>query len=221
MQNIRADLLTAEKRADDFVYIYMTSHGSDPITMWTDKDLNDAQLSAFKSAIATAPYLDQYLFMVESTPYGTADLAMVIGAAKHGVKPEDLLMTPRHLRDILATWPKSTHKIVVVQACYSGGFVDVPQKPYADHTLKSLSNVTVLTAARYDRSSFGCDPGSDVTYYGGFFNTVLKFKKGGPDEIDWKAVHEEVKGKVDFIESSLRFKPSLPQFYQSPRRGSK
>jgi hypothetical protein len=47
-------------------------------------------------------------------------------------------------------------KIVVVNACYSGGFVP-PLR--GEGTL-------VITAARSDRSSFGCGSDSDITYFG-------------------------------------------------------
>ncbi|HUA79041.1 MAG TPA: C13 family peptidase [Dyella sp.] len=47
-------------------------------------------------------------------------------------------------------------KVVVVNACYSGGFVPDLRGP----------GTLVLTAARADRSSFGCGSDSDVTYFG-------------------------------------------------------
>lgn len=47
-------------------------------------------------------------------------------------------------------------KVVVVNACYSGGFIPPLQ---GDGTL-------VLTAARGDRSSFGCGSESELTYFG-------------------------------------------------------
>lgn len=47
-------------------------------------------------------------------------------------------------------------KVVVVNACYSGGFVPELRGP----------GTLVLTAARSDRSSFGCGSDSDVTYFG-------------------------------------------------------
>ena len=47
-------------------------------------------------------------------------------------------------------------KVVVVNACYSGGFVP---PLHAAGTL-------VVTAARHDRSSFGCGSDSDITYFG-------------------------------------------------------
>jgi hypothetical protein len=55
-------------------------------------------------------------------------------------------------------------KVVVVSACYSGGFV-APLKD--DHTL-------VITAARHDRASFGCSDENDFTYFGrAFFKEAL------------------------------------------------
>ncbi|WP_233842794.1 C13 family peptidase [Dyella sp. 2HG41-7] len=47
-------------------------------------------------------------------------------------------------------------KVVVVNACYSGGFVPELRGP----------GTLVLTAARADRSSFGCGSDSNVTYFG-------------------------------------------------------
>jgi hypothetical protein len=47
-------------------------------------------------------------------------------------------------------------KVVVVNACYSGGFVPDVRGP----------GTLVLTAARTDRSSFGCGSDSDITYFG-------------------------------------------------------
>ncbi|HUH30402.1 MAG TPA: C13 family peptidase [Rhodanobacter sp.] len=47
-------------------------------------------------------------------------------------------------------------KVVVVNACYSGGFVPPLQGP----------GTLVLTSARTDRSSFGCGSASDITYFG-------------------------------------------------------
>jgi hypothetical protein len=55
-------------------------------------------------------------------------------------------------------------KVVVVSACYSGGFI-APLKD--ERTL-------VITAARHDRSSFGCADESDFTYFGrAFFKESL------------------------------------------------
>lgn len=47
-------------------------------------------------------------------------------------------------------------RILVISACYSGGFIDV---------LKD-ENTLIMTAARADRNSFGCSNLNDFTYFG-------------------------------------------------------
>ena len=55
-------------------------------------------------------------------------------------------------------------RAIIVSACYSGGFIG-PLKN--DHTL-------VITAARHDRTSFGCADENDFTYFGeAFFKEAL------------------------------------------------
>jgi hypothetical protein len=65
----------------------------------------------------------------------------------------------RVLQDAGIKW-----RVVVVSACYSGGFVE----PLRDE------NSIVITAASADRTSFGCDSGRDFTYFGqAFFRDAL------------------------------------------------
>jgi hypothetical protein len=83
----------------------------------------------------------------------------------HGSEDHDLLldMDPlpldqlgaSDLAGILAMHPFKW-KVVVINACYSGGFVPPLRGP----------GTLVLTAARADRSSFGCGSDSDITYFG-------------------------------------------------------
>ncbi|MGH8741676.1 MAG: C13 family peptidase [Burkholderiales bacterium] len=55
-------------------------------------------------------------------------------------------------------------KVVVVSACYSGGFVDALND----------GRTLVITAARRDRASFGCADENDFTYFGrAFFKEAL------------------------------------------------
>lgn len=63
-------------------------------------------------------------------------------------------------------------KVVVVSACYAGGFVD-PIKN--DQTL-------VMTAARHDRQSFGCADENDFTFFGrALFKESLPQSQSFPD----------------------------------------
>lgn len=55
-------------------------------------------------------------------------------------------------------------KVIVVSACYSGGFIDSIKDEYT----------LVITAARRDRTSFGCADENDFTYFGrAFFKEAL------------------------------------------------
>lgn len=64
-------------------------------------------------------------------------------------------LTPRLLRKALDD-SGIQHRVVVVSACYSGGFVPA----LAD------GNTLVMTASAAKRSSFGCDPGNELTDFG-------------------------------------------------------
>lgn len=63
-------------------------------------------------------------------------------------------------------------RVIVVSACYSGGFIEPLQD---DHTL-------VISASRPDRRSFGCADENDFTYFGrAFFKESLPHSKSFTD----------------------------------------
>ena len=63
------------------------------------------------------------------------------------------------LRDAGIRW-----KVIVISACYAGGFID---------SLKDERSI-VITAAASDRTSFGCSDDRDLTYFGeAFFRDAL------------------------------------------------
>ena len=90
---------------------------------------------------------------------------LMLYATSHGDEAHDLLvdMDPLPLDQIgaadlagILAEHRFRWKVVVVNACYSGGFIPPLQGP----------GTLVLTAARSDRSSFGCGNDSDITYFG-------------------------------------------------------
>lgn len=64
-------------------------------------------------------------------------------------------LPPDELATILAPL-KNRDKIIVISACYSGGFIPALKD---EHTL-------IMTASRADRVSFGCSEEADFTYFG-------------------------------------------------------
>ncbi len=94
---------------------------------------------------------DQDILLLYITSHGGEDHSLLVDMDP---LPLDQIGA-RDLAGILAEHPLKW-KVVVVNACYSGGFVPPLQGP----------GTLVLTAARSDRSSFGCGSDSDITYFG-------------------------------------------------------
>ncbi|HBX56400.1 MAG TPA: peptidase C13 [Pseudomonas sp.] len=95
---------------------------------------------------------------------GAEDLIFIY-LTSHGSRQHELnLDQPRlQLADLpaselaaLLTPLRERHKVLVISACYSGGFIPLLKD---DKTL-------VMTAARADRVSFGCSEENDFTYFG-------------------------------------------------------
>ncbi|WJN58943.1 MORN repeat family protein [Pseudomonas sp. SO81] len=93
---------------------------------------------------------------------------------------------------------RDRHKVVVISACYSGGFIP-PLKN--DKTL-------VMTAARADRVSFGCSEENDFTYFGrALFADALN------ETDDLSRAFKLAKAKVAEREEADDFEPSEPQLW--------
>ncbi len=93
-------------------------------------------------------------------------------------------------------------KVLVVSACYSGGFLEALKD---DHTM-------VMTAARADRQSFGCGDDSDLTYFGrAFFDRSLTsgsrfvdaFKQARNLVSDWEKEEGRVPSEPQISSTSL------------------
>lgn len=73
-------------------------------------------------------------------------------------------LDPRRLRELLDE-SGIRRRVIVVSACYSGGFVEALKD---EHTL-------VIAAAAPDRNSFGCSNEADFTYFGkAYFDEALR-----------------------------------------------
>jgi hypothetical protein len=73
-------------------------------------------------------------------------------------------LRPAHMRDMLSQ-AGIQNRVVIVSACYSGAFI----APLMDE------NTIVLTAAAPNRTSFGCQPSRDWTFFGdAYFNHAVR-----------------------------------------------
>ena len=94
------------------------------------------------------------IVMLFLTSHGSEDHELYVGLEPlplYQLKPRDVAGA---LRDAGIDW-----RVVVVSACYSGGFIPALADEHA----------LVITASRADRTSFGCGVESDFTYFGRAF----------------------------------------------------
>lgn len=81
--------------------------------------------------------------------------------------------------------------------------------------MTSLPDLTLLTAARQDRESFGCGHDERHTYYGGACNRALAQQLASRARMDWRALHRQVSAYVVQQEADLESAPSEPAFFSS------
>jgi hypothetical protein len=104
-----------------------------------------------------------------ATRMDPAEDILLLYVTSHGSKEHQVLvgldplplnqLAPEDIAQALKTSPSIRWKVLVINACYSGGFIE---------TLRDDSSM-VITSARTDRTSFGCGTQSEITYFGRAF----------------------------------------------------
>lgn len=93
---------------------------------------------------------------------------------------------------------RERHKVLVISACFSGGFIPRLQD----------AKTLVMTAARADRVSFGCSEENDFTYFG-----RALFAEALNQTDDLQRAFELAKATVAEREQADGFEPSEPQIW--------
>src|SRR5262245_29614145 len=107
-------------------------------------------------------------------------------------------ISPQTLDRILDRACGDRPTVVLVSACYSGVFVGASMQK---------KNRIILTAARPDRTSFGCSAENEYTYWDGCLIDSL------PKAENWKSLYGSIQQCVQTKESQGHFKPSQPQAF--------
>ncbi len=166
---------------------------NNPQTMLDVPFATVSNLRATLSQIGEIIDPDQDVVMLYLTSHGTRDHKLSVEFA-----PLELdQLTPADLKDMLDSagikW-----RIIVVSACYSGGFID-PLKD--DYTM-------IMTASAADRTSFGCGSESDATYFGdALFQHALRV------EDSFVKAFAQAKARIEERERAENLKPSQPQIF--------
>lgn len=145
---------------------------------------------------------EQDVVMVYLASHGSRNHVLTVSMPPLEVSP----LTAPALRALLDSsgikW-----RIVVISACYSGGFIDALKD---DYTL-------VLTAADTNRTSFGCGNESDATYFG-----EALFQQGFAQVDSVLGAFDAAKARIAEREAAIGFKPpSNPQIFVGPAMAAK
>jgi hypothetical protein len=139
---------------------------------------------------------EQDILLVFLTSHGTHDHLLYVNMDPlplDQIGPDDLadVFDNAHVRN----------KVVVISACYSGGFIDA---------LKG-GNTMIITAARADRASFGCGTDSDITDFGRAF-----FVQGLNHDDSFVGAFNVAKSLIDAWETKDGEQHSFPQISTTP-----
>lgn len=165
-----------------------------PATLATHPLATWSNLEAALDGLAQVMKPDQDILLLYLTTHGSEDHTLLVDMDP---LPLDQIGAP-DLGAILKARPFKW-KVVVVNACYSGGFVP---------PLRGAGTL-VLTAARSDRSSFGCGSDSDATYFGRAW--LIDALNRTPDFI---AAFRQASAEIDAWERQDHLLPSQPQIDQ-------
>lgn len=223
---LRRDLLDAARQQPPFVYLYVSTHGLDSL-LRIARNMYEAGDADWYPSLTEHErgILDQHVLALQAGPSPPLeDIEGIVEALRGGADPRDLLVTPSYLAETLEAFPSDTLAIVVLQGCFSGGFIGhdpAPREATRDHEgkdLRSVPRVIALVATAQNRPSFGCSAGDRRTYFGGAVTRALaRTLEPGmqPPDVPWERVFEQTAQAVDTMESIRGERPSLPGFYSS------
>jgi len=120
------------------------SLGDHPLASWSN-------LEASLDQLTRVMHPDQDILLLYLATHGSEDHTLLVDMDPLPLDQIDA----DNLAGIIKPRPFKW-KVIVVNACYSGGFIPPLRSP----------GTLILTAARSDRSSFGCGNESDLTYFG-------------------------------------------------------
>jgi hypothetical protein len=157
-----------------------------------------ASLSNLQTAVdAVAAKMDQQrdVLLLFITSHGSREHELSVALDP---LPLDQI-APDDLADVFAD-TRILNKVIVISACYSGGFIDALKNP----------TTMVITAARTDRASFGCGTQSAITDFGRAF-----FANGLNDNDSFPAAFSEAARLIDEWETRAGEEHSEPQIASS------
>ena len=148
-------------------------------------------------AVATKMKTDEDVLLLFITSHGSPEHELAVDLDP---LPLDRI-APEDLADLLAG-SNIRNKVIVLSACYSGGFIDALKGP----------STMIITASRADRPSFGCGSKSDITDFGRAF-----FVNGLNHSDTFDGAFDEARKLVNDWETKAGEEHSDPQISKTPQ----
>jgi hypothetical protein len=115
-------------------------------------------------------------------------------ARQIGDRPPTALTAAQLARQLAPLADQRT--VIIISACYSGSLISALRSPRR----------IIITAARSDRSSFGCDPDSRHTYFG-----EAEMRGFGERDRSLRQIFSAIRDDVARMEREQDHTPSEPQ----------
>ncbi|MBK8742900.1 MAG: hypothetical protein IPM02_27030 [Betaproteobacteria bacterium] len=158
----RNDMEAAQEVAD----ARLGTEGRSVVLINSPKTVLDAPLAtvtnlqASLSAVGRLIDAEEDIALVYLSSHGSSNHRLYVNFPPLALNQLTPIALHRMLQEAGIKW-----KIVIVSACYSGGYVEPLKDPYT----------LVITSSRADRTSFGCGNVDEFTYFGkAFFQDALK-----------------------------------------------
>lgn len=141
---------------------------------------------------------EEDVLMLFITTHGSQDHVLSFELPPLRLNPVNPTALARMLADSGAKW-----KIIVLSACYSGGFIEALRD----------ENSLIITASDATRPSFGCEVTSEFTWFSrAFFDQALR-EEAKSGRYSFLAAFERAKQLVAEQEKAAGFEPSNPQIH--------
>ena len=164
---------------------------NNPKTVMTYPLASQTSLTATLRRLAEVMDREEDILVLFLTSHGSQDHKFSIELSPFEMKA----LTPASIRESLDA-SGIRNRVVIVSACYAGGFVPGLQD---DNTL-------VIAAAAANRNSFGCDNENEWTYFGkAYFDEALR------KTTSFTAAFEAAKPVIEERERQQKYDPSDPQ----------
>ncbi len=150
-------------------------------------------LATALAAVAAKMNVKEDVLILFATTHGDPRLGLVYRDGDNAVG----MIAPKRLAALLDGLGIE-RRLIILSACFSGVFVPLLN---GDQTI-------IITAASSQRTSFGCNPGNDWTFFGdAFVNTALR----KPQSLE--KANDEARSLISLWEAGRGLAPSEPQIF--------